>query len=342
MNRSTSMQHFRSAIVRVGGPAAATLDVLRDQGVDPRQVLVEEGLATDLFDDPENAIPLKSLVQLLQRCAERTGCPHFGLTVGKRSGLRSLGLVGLVSRSSPDVETAVRRLVSYMRLQNSATVVTCSTSGATTTLTYDIVNPGVVVVDQFVDGAVAVLCNILRELCGPSWVPDEVRLARSRPADVGPFRRHFRAPLRFDAPGNAILFPSMWLKRRLPEIDPELDRLLRARIAELEARYDEAFPDQVRRVLQTGLVTGHADADQIASLFSMHRRTLTRRLDSFGTCFKTLVDEGRYELAQRMLQSRSTSVGQIALTLGYADASSFTRAFRRWSGTTPARWRRRT
>ena len=268
-----------------------------------------------------------------------TGCQHFGLMVGQQGGLHSIGLVGLVVRYSPDVETALRKLVSYTRLHNSAAIIDCMTVGAAATITYDIQLPGTVDPGQFFDGAMATINNILLTLCGPGWQPTEVRIARRRPADIRPYRRFFRAPLHFDAPQNAIVFPARWLNQRLPEVDPELDRLLRNQIDALAAQQGDTFPEQVQRVLRTGLLTGHAGADQVASLFSMHRRTLTRRLEAFDTSFKDLVDEGRFEIAQRLLQMTSMHVSQVAEALDYADASAFTRAFRRWSGTTPARWR---
>ena len=108
----------------------------------------------------------------------------------------------------------------------------------------------------------------------------------------------------------------------------------------LDARHRDDFPEQVRSVLRRALLTGHASADQIAALFSMHSRTLRRRLDECGSSFKRLVDEGRYAIAQQMLEDSARDVSEIAALLNYADASAFTRAFRRWSGgTTPAVWR---
>jgi AraC-like DNA-binding protein len=71
----------------------------------------------------------------------------------------------------------------------------------------------------------------------------------------------------------------------------------------------------------------------------MHSRTLSRRLSAFSTNFQALVDEGRFEIARQMLEDSAMEVSQIAASLDYADASAFTRAFRRWSGTTPALWR---
>jgi AraC-like DNA-binding protein len=87
------------------------------------------------------------------------------------------------------------------------------------------------------------------------------------------------------------------------------------------------------------LPAAHGKADQVAKLFSMHRRTLCRRLTVHGTSFQELVDEIRYEMARQFLESSTTDVGHIAAMLDYADASAFARAFRRWSGTTPVQWR---
>jgi len=94
-------------------------------------------------------------------------------------------------------------------------------------------------------------------------------------------------------------------------------------------------------VLRAALMTGHAGADEVAALFSMHSRTLNRRLGAFDTSFRKLVDEGRFAIARELLEGTALDVGGIAGALGYADASAFTRAFRRWSGTTPAAWRTR-
>ncbi len=97
--------------------------------------------------------------------------------------------------------------------------------------------------------------------------------------------------------------------------------------------------DRYEVCCERALLTGHASADQVAALFSIHSRTLSRRLHAFGTNFQELVDEGRFEIARQMLEDSRMEVSQIAMALDYADASAFTRAFRRWSGTTPAQWR---
>jgi AraC-like DNA-binding protein len=193
--------------------------------------------------------------------------------------------------------------------------------------------------EQVGDGAVSIMFNIMRRLCGASWRPEEARFAHRRPDDVGPYRRFFQAPLVFDAEDYGLVFARGWLEHRLAKPDADLERLLKKHVAALETAQGHRFPDQVRSVLSSALLTGHASAPEVAALFSMHVRTFSRRLRDSGTSFRALLDEQRLELACRMLRDTDMVVGEIAATLGYADASAFGRAFRRWNGATPARWR---
>jgi AraC-like DNA-binding protein len=330
----------RNAIVSVSGPAAIPA-VLRRLGHDPATILVEAGLDPTLFDDTDNLIPLSGLGHLLTLCVARTGCEEFGLLVGQQGGLHSLGLVGLLARYAPDVSTALRRLGEYMYLHHGGTLTTVKAEGDTATLSYAIHQPNVESTDQIGDGSTAILFNIVRELCGPDWRPIEVHFARGKPGNLDPYQALFGAPLRFGTGENAIVFSSVWLARRLPELDAELQRLLKKKVEEIEARHSDSFPDQVRRVLRAALLTQRSSADEVAALFSMHSRTLNRRLHEFNTTFRALLDEGRYEIARQMLENTSLDVTDVASSLGYADASAFTRAFRRWSGNTPGAWRAR-
>ena len=336
--RRKGVREAPEATVRIG-PILALPGILRGLGVEPTGILAEAGFDLALFDDPDNEVSFAARNRLVAHCVARTGCQHLGILIGGQAGLQTLGLVGLLVKYSPDVETALRSLVRHFHLQARGAVTTLTADDGLATLGYDIYQPGVEATGQVGSGAVAMLFNIMRELCGPQWKPVEVRFGQRRPADVGPYRKLFKAPLRFDAERNALMFSDEWLTRSLPGADPSVRRLLQGQIDALEARHGDDFPEQVRSVLRTALVTGHAGADQVAALFSMHSRTLSRRLDAFGVGFQELVDEGRFEIARQMLEDSAMEVGQIASLLDYADPSAFTRAFRRWSGTTPGRWR---
>ncbi len=336
--RPRTARREAEATVRVGGSSSIP-EVLRSLGVDPAALLAEAELDPALFDDPNHLISYVRRGRLFQLCVERTGCRHFGLLVGARGGLHSLGLLGLLAKYAPDVQAALRGIERYMFLQVRGASVTLAVEGAVALLTYDIHVAGAEANDQVGDGALATMLNILRALCGPGFKAIEVRFAHRRPEALDPFRRMLGGPLRFDAEHYGIAFAADWLRQPVPAADAELQGLLRRQIETLESHHPDDFPEQVRRVLRSALLTGHCGVQHVAALFAIHPRTLHRRLHEFDTRFQTLADEGRHEIARQMLEDTALPVAQIAAALDYADASAFTRAFHRWTGSTPARWR---
>jgi len=316
-------------------------DVLRELGADPAEVCAAAGFDFALFNDPNNLITYHAASHLYRVCTEKTGCPHFGLMKGRRSGLDGLGFIGLLAKCAPDVGTALRRLVRYLHLHIRGAVTTLEESGKLAIFSYEIQEPDAEATDQIADASLGTMFNIMVALCGPRWKPVEVRFEHSRPSNVAPFRRFFHAPLSFNANDNSLVFAARWLSRPLPAVDPELRRLLRDHVEALEAQYADEFPEQVRCLLRTGLLADHGSEDKVATLLSTHSRTMHRRLAASGTNFRALVDECRYEIARQMLEGTDAGVGRIADMLDYADTSAFARAFRRWSGTTPAQWRKR-
>jgi AraC-like DNA-binding protein len=206
-------------------------------------------------------------------------------------------------------------------------------------IAYGIYAPGVAGSEQIGEGAIAITCNVVRSMCGADWAPTEVLLASRRPTDVRPYRRFFRAPVRFDAEQNALVFPDTVLDQRLPHANPELQQLLLEEVRRLDREWALDFSTKVRRVVRAGLIVGQCSADRTAALFAVQRRTLGRRLRAEGTSFEALLAEIRYETARQLLTDTTIPMRQIAEALGYAEVSVFTRAFKRWSGATPSAWR---
>ena len=325
-------------MLRVGATMGLPV-VIQALGFSPREVLSDGGFDVGLFDDPDNTMSYAARGRLMAHCAAKIECEHFGLLVGQCDGLNSLGLVGLLMKYSEDVRAALNNLVRYFYLHAHGASASLEVDGDTVILGYQILQGSAQGNDQVGDGAVAAMANMVRELCGPQWKPMEVWFMHRKPEDLQPLRDFFHAPLRHDAEQYAIVFRASWLERPLPEVDAAVLRLLEKQIDSLGVRHADDFPEQVRAVLRAALLSGHARADQVAALFSMHPRSLSRRLHAYGVGYQQLVDESRFEVARQMLQDSDLDIRQIASMLHYAEARAFIRAFRRWSGATPARWR---
>jgi AraC-like DNA-binding protein len=321
------------------GVAKEIAPTLRGFGIDPDPVIREAGLNPSLFDDGTNVIPYTALGRLLNLSVARTNCPYFGLLVGTRATILSFGMVGRMMQHSETVGDAMRALVSNLSIQNRGAVPALTISGDTALFTFSVYQPDIESADQISDGALAAAANALRALCGSDWNPTEVLLPRAAPAHQEPYRRHFRALVRFNQESATIVFPTQDLDRKISGADPVIRALVEERIRQMKGPQASAFPDDIRRLLRTRLTSSHCSAEEIANLLAMHRRTLCRRLKGSGMGYRAISNEVRFEIARQLLQDTEVPLGQIAAALGYSEASAFTRAFRRWSGQTPTSWR---
>ena len=149
-------------------------------------------------------------------------------------------------------------------------------------------------------------------------------MPRAAPADQEPYRRHFRAPVRFNQESAIVVFPARDLERRVAGADPMLRAMLEERIQQLKGRQGCEFSDDIRRLLRTRLTSNHCSADDIAHLLAMHRRTLSRRLKDGGLGYRAITNEIRFEIARQLLQDTQVPLAQIAAALGYSEAGSTT------------------
>jgi AraC-like DNA-binding protein len=322
--------------VRVG-PLAAIPQLLRELGRDPGPIVRAAGFELAFFDDPELPLPYRAASALLARCVAATGCEHFGLMLGERAGPSSLGLAGFLMMNAPDVGQALGDLVHYLRLHDRGGVATFEVHEGTALLGFTVIEPETQAVDQICDLSMAVARNLMRGLCGPKWTPSQVLLPRAPPAHPTPWTRVFGSAVLFNAGQSALAFPSRWLAQPVVVADPLLHRHLKQQADAL--RLDSDFASEVRRLVSGTIAHRASTAAHVAKLLGMHEKTLNRRLLEAGLTFRNVRDDARYAMARQLLANTSMNLAEIAAALGYAEASAFVRAFSRWAGTTPRKWR---
>jgi AraC-like DNA-binding protein len=315
--------------------------VLERLGVPWQPLLDAAGLTRDDLDDPDRSAGFAQLDALLGACVRRSRCPHFGLLLGHTVDLHSLGIAGRLARNAPTVGAALQALRSHFVLHDNGGAPAIAIHGGIATLSYGVHAPRVRNLDQVYDLSVAAMCNVMRQLCGPGWRPDLVRLPRRRPEVHQPYREILGAPLRFDSTQAALEFPERWLTRPVLDADPLLHRVLAEHAAGALQREDPLLADEVRRAIRELLLAGGCSREAAARRLGLHPRTLGRRLHAAGTTFQSLLDETRASVARQLLRDTRVTVARVATTLGYRDATVFTRAFHRWTGCNPGEYRGR-
>lgn len=310
--------------------------VLGELGVDPARVLADAGLPPDALDRPDAWIPFAAGPRVLFEASVRSGCPHIGLHVAKRFGLAQLGLLGELMRNSATVGDALRSYVVHQRLYSHGFVPCLFDYGDRAHFGVAVYHPVAVALSATYDVLLAAAAVALRELLGADWRPREVHLPREQPADVRPYLEHFRCKLKFDSAHAGLVVASAELKNRVAGADPERFRALDR---EASARFDGDLLPQLYRSLRILLVQGEVTAAMLAQQFAMHERTLSRRLRTQGVRFQAILDDVRFETARHLLRDTNLDITNVALALGYAEGSAFTKAFHRWSGMSPSQWR---
>ena len=322
------------------GVASGSWTVLRDLGADPEQVIEDGGHDPRIFDGPENFLSHAVLGRLYQHFAERTNCPHFGLLVGEKASVSSLGLVGMLMKFSDTLDEALRVLEAHLKIINRGAIVHVERHADTVILSYSVYEPGGGEgVGQLSDGALAAALRVICELCGPKLEPSEVLIPRRQPADLEPYRRVFRAPVRFNEEAAALVFPAQWLDMHVPYSDPAAHEALKLRLLDIDKAAGVDLRDQLLRMLRIELVRTKSSALAMARRLAIHRRTLNRHLRAEGMEFRTLSDAVRFAVARQLLSDTDIPLAKIAAALDFSEPAAFTRAFQRWSGRAPSSWR---
>lgn len=193
---------------------------------------------------------------------------------------------------------------------------------------------------RFADETLLVMLHgLLCWLAGRRVVLRSAAFAWPRPAHAAEYRRMFGATLRFDAAVTAIEFDAAVLGARCAPGAASLREFLRdaPQSVFLKQVGAAAWAERVRRRLRRG--ADWPAADDVAAEWGVSVVTLRRRLAAEGTSWQRVVDGLRHDLAVRLLSDRALSIEQVAASLGYGDARSLHRAFRKWSGKAPGAYR---
>jgi AraC-like DNA-binding protein len=317
------------------GTFASLPDLIRELGANSADVVAASGLSRQALANPANRIHYAALGTLLETAAEVTACAHFGLLAGRMWRLRDLGALGDLVRNSKSVGHALQRLAAHQNMNSEGGLAFMIARGEMVDVGYAIYHPAVEHTGQIYDCFLAAGYNFLRELCGPGWSPTEVLLPHAEPPNDVHYRNLFKVRPNFNAEFCAIRFSAHWLERPVEHGDP-------ARVCVVERPCEPPrtrLLNDVYRALRMLLLHGRCSGDDVARMLSMHRRTLNRRLRDQGTTFQEVLDQLRFGVAGQLICESDIRLDDVAATLAYENVTSFMRSFRRWSGTTPGRWR---
>ncbi|MFO0694667.1 MAG: AraC family transcriptional regulator [Polyangiales bacterium] len=321
----------------------AIVDELERQGVEPTVLLEEAGIEPWWLDDPQIRIDVATWDRLQRIALERSGDPAFGLHMGEHASSAAFSVLGHMVAQCRTIREALEVLFQYYRLVADVAPPYMVEHGDVVQIVYTFVRTDDALCNRLrAEFGMTRLLAIARIFLGSEATPEEAWFEHPQPAYGAEYTRIFRGTERFGRVCTGFLVKRALLEQRQLYHDETLYLALKEQADRSLERIagGEVLAPRIVRLIVDGHPEVQPEMGSVARRLGMSERSLRRRLKSEGASFPDLVREAMSELARRLLREPSSSIQETAYRLGFSDVSSFHRAFKRWTGTTPSEFRR--
>jgi AraC-like DNA-binding protein len=315
------------------------VELLRRWRIPPAELLSAVSLQESVLENPLERLPVDVVVTLLERARTLTGEPGLGYYLGLQKRLSVYGYLGFAALSASSLGEALGLALRFAPLVSTAFSLSLTVEGDTAAVVVEENADLGTARDILLISLMIGLRTIAAALTGQAQ-PGAAELAIPEPAYSVRFA-HLTPRWRFGQRFNRLLLKASVLDLPIATADPTGLRIARS-LCERSLVELGIDTDLVRRVreLAPRRTGGFLSLGEMAARLGVSERTLRRRLAAQGLTFSALLERVRCDKAVLLLRSTDLSVQEIAETLDYADASTFVRAFHRWTGMPPSAYRR--
>ena len=309
---------------------------IESYGIDPAPLFAAEDIEIKLPIDPCVRLPYEKVDQLRAKAEKLCGDEAFGLRSASVYLPSQLGALGYAWQASLTLRKAFLRLERFVRVVNDKAKVYVEDRDACMIVTLK-VNMDSKCEFARDDGALALITRMCRLVSGDHFRLQAVNFSHAEPRDIKPYFEFFGCQLNFDQADDQILVHLSLADEMLAGANPELallnDKVVTRRLASIDR---EDIVARVRATLMDLLPSGNISDDAVADALHMSVRTMHRKLTDENNNFRTLLVEMRRGLAEQYILDNSLTLTEISLLLGFSEPSSFSRAFKNWTGTAPS------
>ena len=310
-------------------------------GLDTNALLASVGITRETLDDPDARLEASKVGALWAKAYELSRDPVLSLHAAEACPIGAYKVIDFMGANAATVGEAFRYPSRYFPLINTAIRLPIDESGDP--VTFDIVDASGPqgVTRPYAEYCFAAFLLHVRGTSGVEFPLHEITFVHRKPADIREHERVFGCPVRFEAEHNRMSIARAVWDTPTTGANPGVLQVLSEHADLLLAKLPKG-PDLVertRRAIGERLRGGDPSLESVARELGTSGRSLQRHLQELGYSYNALADEVRAATARLYLEQPDIAVSEVAYLLGFADPSTFNRAFKRWTGNTPARSR---
>jgi AraC-like DNA-binding protein len=303
----------------------------------------DHGVSSDQFDYAGGRFPHEISSIIWDKVESESRDRLIGLHLAETASFPTNHLLYYLTSCSGTLRVALEQLEKYCQLLSDACKITLVVEGRQAKLVIDLLHLSIPATGQQMDFWLLVFTKHIASLANSRFSPICVRLKHKKSDSSGEHRRLFNCRTAFGQAENSIVFPADVLDWPIASGNGGVFEMLTAQAdSQLCGLRNGSLVDRVRRELTTLLNEGvcmDKNIKRVASNIAIHPRTLQRQLASRGTSYSQILDKYKKEVGLGKLTNTNDSIADIASDLGYADCSTFYRAFKRWTAMTPGEYR---
>ncbi|MEP1355395.1 MAG: AraC family transcriptional regulator [Tateyamaria sp.] len=319
--------------------AQTLVEALRKRGISDQTIVGNAGINLRALEGDEPKIRFDDLALLFERAEEVTGDDLIGFNHAQGSDYRRGGLIAYTGISSPTVRTLLHNLARYQRISSDAIEISTNNLDEEGLIEWHFQVQRGVTRRQYVEFGGTGIVDIIRRLTNRRVTPLKVEFRHFRKANLKPIAQFFGCTVEYGSDENRIKLKQTDLDLPLRSADGQLYNLLRKFSEEALKKLSRDKPSIVVDVEERVAANPGKSQEDVAKELGMSTRTLSRRLTEAGTTYFGVVEAYREAMAKSMLTGTDMQFTEVAYVLGYADASTFSTAFKRWVGKTPSQYR---
>ena len=321
----------------------ALIEACARLGLDTGEILRAAKLEAATLHDPDARIPIEQSEAVWRKAYELSNDPNLALHAIEVLPFGAYRVIDFIASSAPTIGAAFAKVSDYFPLIHDVVRLPYTVGDRHVMFGAEAPSRPETITRAYAEYVLAAVFLRARIATNRRFPLVRIEFTHPKPADISEHERIFECPVCFDAAAcQLVISRETWDTPRTGDdptlfsiLDTHAKMLLEQRLASTD------IVARVRAAIDAELRGGCPKLESIAKRLAMSPRTLQRRLADRGVFFNDLLDALRFRAAKSYLAQDDVAAAEVAYLLGFADRSSFHRAFKRWSGRTPNEFRRR-